>query len=71
MRRIAWGIPVRVWCWPGNTSDVTVLPEVRDGMRDWKLGRAVTVVDRGFLLECEPGLTAPRGRALDRRGADA
>lgn len=29
------GIPVRVWCWPGNTSDVTVLPEVRDGMRDW------------------------------------
>ena len=42
------GIPVRVWCWPGNTSDVTVLPEVRDGMRDWKLGRVVTVVDRGF-----------------------
>jgi len=42
------GIPVRVWCWPGNTADVTVLPEVRDGMRDWKLGRVVTVVDRGF-----------------------
>jgi transposase len=42
------GIPVRVWCWPGNTSDTSVLPEVRDGMRDWKLGRVVTVVDRGF-----------------------
>jgi transposase len=42
------GIPVRVWCWPGNTADTTVLPEVRDGMRDWKLGRVVTVVDRGF-----------------------
>lgn len=42
------GIPVRAWCWPGNTSDVIVLPEVRDGMRDWKLGRVVTVVDRGF-----------------------
>ena len=42
------GIPVRVWCWPGNTSDVSVLPEVRDGMRDWRLGRVVTVVDRGF-----------------------
>jgi transposase len=42
------GIPVRVWCWPGNTSDVTVLPEVRDAMRDWKLGRVITVVDRGF-----------------------
>ena len=42
------GIPVRAWCWPGNTSDVSVLPQVRDGMRDWKLGRVVTVVDRGF-----------------------
>jgi transposase len=25
-----------------------VLPAVRDGMRDWKLGRVITVVDRGF-----------------------
>ena len=42
------GIPVRCWCWPGNTNDQSVLPEVRDGMRDWKLGRVITVVDRGF-----------------------
>ena len=42
------GIPVRVWCWPGNASDATVLPEVRDGMRGWNLGRVITVVDRGF-----------------------
>ena len=42
------GIPVRVWSWPGNTSDTSVLPEVRDGMRDWKLGRVVTVAGRGF-----------------------
>ena len=42
------GIPVRCWCWPGNTADQAVLPEVRDGMRDWRLGRVVTVVDRGF-----------------------
>lgn len=42
------GIPVRVWCWPGNTADVSVLPQVRDGMRDWNLGRVITVVDRGF-----------------------
>ena len=45
------GIPVRCWCWPGNTNDQTVLPEVRDGMRDWRLGRVVTVVDRGFSSE--------------------
>jgi len=24
------------------------LPEVRDELRDWKLDRVVTVVDRGF-----------------------
>jgi len=42
------GIPVRVWCWPGNTTDATVLAEVRDDLRDWKLGRVITVVDRGF-----------------------
>ena len=42
------GIPVRVWCWPGNTNDQSVLAEVKDDMRDWKLGRVITVVDRGF-----------------------
>ncbi len=42
------GIPVRVWWWPGNTNDQTVLPEVKDGLRGWRLGRVVTVVDRGF-----------------------
>ena len=30
------GIPVRVWCWPGNTNDQTVLPEVKDGLRGWR-----------------------------------
>jgi len=42
------GIPVRCWCWPGNTNDQAVLAEVRDDLRDWKLGRVITVVDRGF-----------------------
>lgn len=42
------GIPVRVWCWPGNTNDQAVLQEVKDDMRSWKLGRVITVVDRGF-----------------------
>ena len=45
------GIPVRCWCWPGNTDDQAVLPEVRDGMRDWRLGRVVTIVDRGMSAE--------------------
>jgi len=42
------GIPVRVWCRPGNTNDQQVLAEVKDDMRHWKLGRVITVVDRGF-----------------------
>src|SRR6266536_1274534 len=42
------GIPVRVWCWPGNTQDQTVLVQVKDDLRGWKLGRVITVVDRGF-----------------------
>ena len=42
------GIPVRVWTWPGNTNDHQVLPQVKDDLRGWRLGRVVTVVDRGL-----------------------
>ena len=42
------GIPVRCWVWPGNTSDMTVIEQVKDDLRDWRLGRVVTVVDSGF-----------------------
>ena len=42
------GIPVRVWMWPGNTNDQTVIQEVKDDLRGWRLGRCVWVVDRGF-----------------------
>ena len=42
------GIPVRVWCWPGNTADSTLIGQVKDDMRDWTLSRIVWVADRGF-----------------------
>jgi hypothetical protein len=42
------GIPVRVWVWPGNTNDMSVIGEVKNDLRGWRLGRVVTVVDRGF-----------------------
>ncbi len=42
------GIPVRVWVWPGNTSDQSVIKEVKDDLAGWRLGRCVWVVDRGF-----------------------
>jgi len=42
------GIPVRVWVWPGNTSDQTVIESVKADLGGWKLGRCVWVVDSGF-----------------------
>ncbi len=42
------GIPVRVWCWPGNTADSALIRQVKDDMRDWTLSRIVWVADRGF-----------------------
>jgi Transposase DDE domain len=42
------GIPVRVWCWPGDTSDSTLIRQVKDDMRDWCLSKVIWVADRGF-----------------------
>jgi hypothetical protein len=42
------GIPVRVWCWPGNTTDSALIRQVKQDLRDWTLARVVWVTDRGF-----------------------
>ena len=42
------GIPVRVWCWPGNTGDSALIRQVKTDMREWNLARVVWVADRGF-----------------------
>src|SRR5450755_2286801 len=42
------GIPVRVWCWPGNTNDQELIRQAKDDLRAWKLSRVVWVADRGF-----------------------
>ncbi len=42
------GIPIRVWCWPGNSSDQELIRQVKDDLRAWKLSRVVWVGDRGF-----------------------
>jgi hypothetical protein len=65
------GIPVRCWVWPGNTTDATVIGQVKDYLRGWRLGRVITVVDPGVLLGCQPGLPGPRRRRVDRRGTNA
>jgi transposase len=42
------GIPVRIWCWPGGTSDPKLIRQVKDDMRDWCLSKVIWVADRGF-----------------------
>ena len=42
------GIPVRVWCWPGNTTDSALIRQVNHDLRDWTLARVIWVADRGF-----------------------
>jgi len=56
------GIPIRTWCWPGNTADTTVMGQVRADLRDWKLTRVVWVTDRGFA-------SAANRRLLQRGGS--
>jgi len=42
------GIPLRVWCWPGNTADSALIRQVKNDMRGWSLSRVIWVADRGF-----------------------
>lgn len=42
------GIPVRVWCWPGNTTDSALIRQVKADLRDWTLAKVIWVADRGF-----------------------
>lgn len=45
------GLPVRCWVWPGNTADMSVVEQVKKDLIGWKLGRVITVLDRGFNSE--------------------
>ncbi|MCA1678910.1 MAG: IS1634 family transposase, partial [Actinobacteria bacterium] len=42
------GIPVRVWTFPGTSSDQAIIRKVRDDLREWNLARVIWVLDRGF-----------------------
>jgi hypothetical protein len=45
------GLPVRSWVFPGNTSDVTTVNQVKADLKGWKLGRALFVADSGMNSE--------------------
>ena len=45
------GLPVRSWVFPGNTSDVDTVKQVREDLRGWNLHRALFVADSGMNSE--------------------
>src|SRR4051795_11217556 len=42
------GSPVRVWSWPGNTTDTALIRQAGSDLREWTLAKIVWVGDRGF-----------------------
>jgi len=55
------GIPIRVWSWPGATTDTALIRQVKDDLKQWTLARVVWVADRGFA-------SAANRRYLQRAG---
>lgn len=45
------GLPVRWWSFPGHTSDVSTVEQVKADLRGWRLGRCVFVGDSGMMSE--------------------
>jgi len=42
------GLPVRSWVFPGNTTDVTTIKQIKSDLSGWNLGRAMFVADSGM-----------------------
>jgi len=45
------GIPVRCWVFSGETSDMSVVEQVKKDLNGWRLGRVISVMDCGFSSE--------------------
>ena len=45
------GIPVRVWTFPGTTSDQVIIRKVKEELRGWGLNQVIWCLDRGFNSE--------------------
>lgn len=69
------GMPVRSWVLPGDTADVTTVQQIKDDLRQMRLGRALFVGDAGLyaranLAELSKGagryiLATPIGRVKE------
>ena len=42
------GIPVRCWIFSGDTSDMSIVEQVKKDLNGWRLGRVICVMDCGF-----------------------
>jgi hypothetical protein len=42
------GIPVRCWVFSGETSDMSIVEQVKKDLNGWHLGRVISVMDCGF-----------------------
>jgi Transposase DDE domain len=42
------GLPVRSWVFPGHTVDATMVAQVKESLRGWRLGQAIFVGDAGM-----------------------
>ena len=42
------GIPVRCWVFSGETSDMSMVEQVKKDLNGWRLGRVICVMDCGF-----------------------
>jgi transposase len=42
------GLPVRCWVFPGKTTDVTTVEQIKADLRGWNLSRALFVADAGM-----------------------
>lgn len=42
------GIPVRCWVFSGETSDLSIVEQVKKDLNGWRLGRVICVMDCGF-----------------------
>ena len=49
------GIPVRMWTFPGTTSDQDIIKKVKDDLGAWGLHRVIWCLDRGFSPESSVG----------------
>jgi transposase len=45
------GLPVKSWIWPGNTTDVSTVEEVKRDLSGWRLGPLIYVADGGMMSE--------------------